>query len=385
MNRTAVVVLVTTSFPIRGDGSEAAGSFVFDLVGELARRISVRVVAPGIASGYERWSEHIEVYRYAAPQAPLSVLKLWRPRDAAAIRRVLRAGSAATRQAVAAGSAVHILAMWALPSGAWARRTAAEYGLRYSIWTLGSDIWSLGRLPGVRGYLRRVLRGAQALYADGIQLASDAHAICGREVNFLPSTRSIERSRTEPPRPVAPYRLLFLGRWHPNKGVDLLLDALNLLGDADWNRIEHVEICGGGPLEMLVRDKIRALQAAGRPLALHGFLDKAEAEAAILRADYLLIPSRIESIPVVFSDAMKLGTAVIAMPVGDLRGLIETAPRCGIAADTVSAKAFADALSRALHDKASAFAAGTRVRACQFDLHRVADRIIADCAGLASD
>ncbi len=45
----------------------------------------------------------------------------------------------------------------------------------------------------------------------------------------------------------APYRLAFLGRWHPNKGTDLLLDALHQLRDEDWHRIEAVRIAGGAP------------------------------------------------------------------------------------------------------------------------------------------
>jgi len=67
----------------------------------------------------------------------------------------------------------------------------------------------------------------------------------------------------------------------------------------------------------------------------------------LLRADYLVIPSRIESIPVVFSDAMQVGTPVIATPVGDLRALIEE-HRCGVLADDVSVKALARALETVL-------------------------------------
>ena len=39
--------------------------------------------------------------------------------------------------------------------------------------------------------------------------------------------------------------------------------------------------------------------------------------------DYLLIPSRIESIPVILSDAIQLGTPVIATEVGDMPAVFE--------------------------------------------------------------
>ena len=56
-------------------------------------------------------------------------------------------------------------------------------------------------------------------------------------------------------------------------------------------------------------------------------------------ADFLVIPSRIESIPVVFSDAIQSGTPVISTPVGDLPQLIKN-NHCGVVADEISPHAF---------------------------------------------
>lgn len=364
---TPAFVLVTTSFPTSDDGSEAAGSFVSDLAEELAKHVPVRVVAPGRDSGCEIWRGTIEVFRYAAPERPLSTLKPWQPRDLLAIWRVLRGGQAATEAAVRAGPISHILAFWALPSGYWARRTARASGVPYSAWTLGSDIWALGRIPLVRSLLRSVLRDAAVCYSDGLQLAKDTRRIAGRDVAFLPSTRRIELEHAPPPRIAPPYRLLFLGRWHANKGVDLLLDALAMLGNDDWARIERVEIQGGGPLEQLVHERVATLARAGRPVGAGRFLAKAEAEAAIVRADVVLIPSRIESIPVVFSDAMKLNRPVVAMPVGDLTELISR-HHVGYVAANVDAKAFSLAMIRMLQMSPSEFVRATKEVATQFDL-----------------
>ncbi|MBN8792563.1 MAG: glycosyltransferase family 4 protein [Stenotrophomonas nitritireducens] len=339
------LVLVTSSFPIAADGSEAAGSFVADLAQELAKHVHVRVVAPGPQSTREQWSERVEIYRFAAPSHPLSTLRLWHPGDLQCIAQVLRAGQQATDQAVT--GAQHIVALWGLPCGEWARRAASRQGIAYSVWMLGSDVWSLGRIPLLRGALRRVIQQARHAYADGYQLAADAQKIGRTPVAFLPSTRRIDLRDPPPSREQPPYRLLFLGRWHPNKGVDLLLDALGLLGDEDWQRIERVEIQGGGSLEPLVRERVAELQEQGRPVEAGRFLTKPEAEAAIARADWILIPSRIESIPVVFSDAMKLGRPVLATPVGDLPQLLRDGPT-GMLADGIEADAFAAAIERLL-------------------------------------
>lgn len=343
----AALVLITTSFPIAGDGSEAAGSFVSDLAEELAHHMPVRVVAPGSLSAREQWAPNVEVFRYAAPAKPLSTLKPWRPMELMNIVSVLRAGARATHDAVHAGSTAHMLALWALPSGEWARRVSRATGVPYSVWTLGSDIWVLGRIPLVRSLLRHVLYNAHTCYSDGLQLADDTRRIAGRGVDFLPSTRRIE-SRGEPPLADSPpYRMLFLGRWHCNKGVDLLLDALDMLDDIDWSRIASVEIQGGGPLEGIVRERVGRLCAQGRPVEAGRFLVKAEAEAAIVRADWVLIPSRIESIPVVFSDAMKLGRPVISTPVGDLPRLLAEYS-VGVCSHDVTGAAFAAAIREGL-------------------------------------
>lgn len=363
------LTLITTSYPIAADGSEAAGSFVADLVEELAKHIEVRVVAPGPVAGIEKAGERIYIHRYAAPAKPLSTLKPWNPSDLLWASRVVRGGLQATRQA--SRGSQHIFALWALPSGEWARRIATELGIGYSVWMLGSDIWSLGKLPILRSMLKKVICQAQHAYADGLQLGEDAKVISGRTIEFLPSTRAIRLKNPPQPRSKSPYRLLFLGRWHPNKGVDLLLEALLLLDDQDWAAIESVEIQGGGPMQELVQQQIGKLQNAGRPVKLGAFLSKEEAEQAIVRNDWVLIPSRIESIPVVFSDAMKLKRPVLAMPVGDLPALIRDS-HCGLLAQSVSAKDYALALQELLTSNTSDFTAGVEIQVNTFDLEHLA-------------
>jgi glycosyltransferase involved in cell wall biosynthesis len=340
------LVIVTSSFPIRHDGSEAAGSFVADFVDALARHVLVRVVAPGPATAIEPWSDRVDVYRYIAPSQPLSTLKPWYPAHLFWILRVLRSGAAATRSAIA-DDAGHVFALWGLPCGEWARRASIQARIGYSVWLLGSDVWSLGRVPLLRSMLARVIRDADRVYADGYQLADDAKRLSGREPAFLPSTRDIVDDPASTRRASPPFRLLFLGRWHRNKGVDLLLDALAMLTDSDWMRIERIDIEGGGPLDEFVRTRARALRARGRPVDVGGFLDKRAAATAISACDWLLIPSRIESIPVVFSDAMKLHRPVVATPVGDLPRLLHDRA-CGIVCDRADATSFAEGLRTAL-------------------------------------
>ncbi len=342
---TDAVLVISTSYPAAGDGSEAAGAFVADFVEALSAHVPVRVVGPGRSEGPEAGAA-VPTWRFSAGTRPLSLLSPLKPWHWPAIVGTLRS---LRRQALAAsadGGVAHVLALWVLPSGWAARVVARSLGIRYSVWALGSDIWSLGRLPVVKGFLARVIRDAEAAYADGLQLARDAERLGGRRVEFMSSCRSLSGERSRPVADVAPYRFLYLGRWHPNKGTDLLFDALDLLDDEDWRRIAEVHVAGGGPLRPLVEQRVRRLVDAGRPVRLSGFLDRAAAERALAEADRLLLPSRIESIPVVFSDALAYGLPVVSMPAGDLPGLLVDGG--GWVASAVDGDAFAQALRSSL-------------------------------------
>jgi glycosyltransferase involved in cell wall biosynthesis len=86
-----------------------------------------------------------------------------------------------------------------------------------------------------------------------------------------------------------------------------------------------------------------------------------------------VIPSRIESIPVVFSDALQLGTPVVSMPVGDLERIINEF-RCGILAAEISPEALASALKEAAERNKDSFREGTAKAYEQFELRNAVDK-----------
>ena len=368
------IVLITTSFPRTVAGSESAGSFVEDFSAALGRRCRLTVIAPGFGNTVEDGAGY-SVHRYDSPERPLSQLKLWSPRDALQILKVMRHGSAVTATVVKAEKPDFVFALWALPSGAWARQATRGTSLPFGIWCLGSDIWSLGRIPVIRRILRSTLRAARTVFADGYLLGDEAHAIAGIDCQFLPSSRKLPIPAFTASRAGGPYRLLFIGRWHPNKGTDLLLEALALLEDADWALIEEVCIHGGGPQEAQVRQCAVALQQAGRPVRAFGYIDKEKAAQALQQCDWLLIPSRIESIPVVFSDAMQSHRPVISMPVGDLTKLVRQLD-VGVCADAVDARSFAAAIRTALRQSSLGYCARLEEAARLFDVDGSAERLL---------
>ena len=344
------LILVTTSFPLLNDGSEAAGTFVVDIANALSEEINVTVVAPGRSTAIEKAGDRLTIQRFYAPKQPLSLLKPGNPFHWPIILKTLHSGMSALNHIVQNEQTDHILALWALPSGYWAEKT----GIPYSIWALGSDIWGLRRIPLVRSILKRTLKKATHCFADGYQLATDVTAISGRECHFLPSSRHLPVSDKKRLSTGPPYKLAFLGRWHHNKGVDLLIDALNLLDNSDWQKISEVRICGGGPLEDEVNKGVSLLQINNRPVTLKGYLNRQEAADLLFWADYLLLPSRIESIPIIFSDALQANCPLISTPVGDLpRLMAENGP--GLLAEKVTAVDFSRAICLGLAENPAHF------------------------------
>ncbi len=350
------IIIISTSFPIQDNGSEAAGSFVKDFTLTLLEQgHQVAVVAPITEkTSVDPDKSGIQYFWFSVPRLPLSLLSPKKPQDWLPVYKTLKQGKKAIDEAVTSFMPDHIFALWALPSGHWARYAKKRYDVPYSIWALGSDIWSLGKVPLVKNYLKQVLCGAHHCFADGYRLAEDVTKISGKPCEFLPSTRQLPICGLPLTQTQPPYRLCFLGRWHPNKGIDLLLEALHLLEDEDWENIQEVRIAGGGPLEIYVKEQVTKLQKKGRAITLMGFQDKLDAAKLLVWTDFVIIPSRIESIPVVFSDAMQAMRPVIAMPVGDL-SLLMGKYICGVLVDDVSAQLLSAAISKVIKVQANSY------------------------------
>ncbi len=371
------ILVLSTSYPDDIPGSEAAGSFVEDFVLELSKRVRVTVITASKMASVSTFG-NITVRRFSAPKLPLSLLKPYLPNHWFAIFITLIRGYRATAAITRSEQPDHIFALWTLPCGGWAKAAGKKNGVPYSTWALGSDIWSLGKIPLVRTKLRHVLAGASSCFADGYLLKDEVEALSARRCYFLPSTRNIDSNVHTSTSGNKPYNLAFLGRWHHNKGPDILLDALALLTESDWKRINEVRFFGGGPMESDVRKKVDALKCLGKPITLGGYLDKVQAVDLIAWADYLMVPSRIESIPVIFSDAVKVGTPMVATPVGDLK-LLYSRYRYGILATEANYVAYCEAIKSAINENPSVFDPGLKKARGDFNLSKIVDTFLSHC------
>ena len=293
------VLHVTSTFP-KAPG-EGTGPFIADLVAASRRAgMQVRVVAPH-APGVVPM-EGVRRFRYGPAGAEVlayrgGLLAAARGWGAVMVPPFLSAMVAATAVEVRRWRPDVVHAHWWFPGGL-AAVTAARAPVVITLH--GSDV-ALAHRAAARGPARRVARRAAAVTAVSGALADEASALLGVSVGV--SAMPVEVA----PAPPAPRSgLVAVGRLAPEKGFDVLLDALRITP-------LPLTLVGTGPLERSLRAR-----AAGLDVRWAGTVGRAELQSLLAGASALVVPSRREGLGLVAIEAILLGTPVIASAVGGL-------------------------------------------------------------------
>jgi len=134
----------------------------------------------------------------------------------------------------------------------------------------------------------------------------------------------IEPWRFAPPAPwpTGGPHLVAIGRLAPQKGFDLLLDAVALA--APHLPHLHLTLVGDGPLHDALAATVAARGIASH-VTLAGWQDEAGVRAALSAAHALIVPSFAEGLPVVVMEAMAAGRPVIATWIAGIPELVTPA------------------------------------------------------------
>lgn len=107
----------------------------------------------------------------------------------------------------------------------------------------------------------------------------------------------------------SPLRFLYVGRLVPRKGVDILIQAINILNKDGLSNL-HVDIVGEGPLLKYCQEMVRKNDI--RNCNVWGLTPKQELDKLYHRADCLICPSRLEGFGIVLLEAGANNLAIIA-------------------------------------------------------------------------
>jgi glycosyltransferase involved in cell wall biosynthesis len=217
------------------------------------------------------------------------------------------------------------LALWILPGGYFANQAFRQTKIPYSVWSLGSDMYRYGRNPVLYPVMKRIIQEAKGVFADGFDLSKRVEERFSRKCFFLATSRTIRKKEPEeqeklekiekPDRPDKPYRFLFVGRIEKVKGIDLLLQSMAYLKEERLN--VHLSVVGRGGMEEWAKTFIEERDLGGNVLWVGSVSDQALA-SLYESSDCVVIPSRSESIPLVFSEALRFNKALIVTDVGDM-------------------------------------------------------------------
>ena len=129
---------------------------------------------------------------------------------------------------------------------------------------------------------------------------------------------------------------------------------------------------GGGPMEGFVRDYVAA-HGLGERIHVGGYADLSTFVTHLAFCDCLVIPSRMESIPVAFSDALQMGRPLIVSDVGDMGTLLREAP-AGYVVEPGDVTELTNAMQRMVMADVAEFAPHIKTLAQRFELKRTAQK-----------
>lgn len=112
-------------------------------------------------------------------------------------------------------------------------------------------------------------------------------------------------------------RLLFLGRFASNKGIDLLLRTCAEL--ASEGRRFHLDLIGKGPLF----EPLRAEYELRPWVTFHGFLPDETIAKQYRSCDAFVLPTLFEGMPTVVLEAMSSGAPIVVSDVGACAELVD--------------------------------------------------------------
>ncbi|HET7451977.1 MAG TPA: glycosyltransferase [Thermoanaerobaculia bacterium] len=198
-----------------------------------------------------------------------------------------------------------------------------------------------------RGLMRAFAGGRNVMFATG-----EADRAPAADVHWIFAT-GLSRDELRGATPALdrgigrPARLAYVGRLSPEKGLDLLVEALALLGKEGLAPLPHVTLIGEGP----ERDRLETLAAErglGEIVRFAGQLDRTALARALADADFCVHPSLTEGYSKAWLDAFAQGLPVLSTDAGAARAVIGSEGERGWIVPAGDVRAFAEALRRAL-------------------------------------
>lgn len=316
------ILLLTSTFPAnRADLVQHP--FQLDLIDLLRREHhAVTVLTHAKGDRLEKVREDLDIIWFPWREIPgrLAEIELFRAGHLPALLSLLYNGIQYTNDLIRKKQIDLVICLWVIPSGVYVyiNRLLRRTGVPYVLWALGSDINKYREHFLVRAVLKKVIRGSARVFADGLALCAAVTSLTGKDCEFLPSFRRLPiPSRPPLARTDEAITFLYVGRHTAVKGLDLLIDAIIQLEKTRPELRYRLSVVGGGELTPQLQRLVIENQLQHRVRFVGEVTDHQLLEL-YAQADCVVIPSRSESIPLVFGEALQCNKPMIVSDVGDM-------------------------------------------------------------------
>lgn len=332
------LLLVSESLPASAD--DYRGAWILDFI-EALRKQNIQTEV--FTTSAPLHDDSINLPMYGLPWYTPGVISAnssaARLRSYFRVRELLQTGSRTLTAHLQEHQYDYVLALGAFPMGCITAGATEVNNIPFSIWLRGPDIniWARKFLYG--RMVRRTLRRAKGLFANGDKLCEIATDISDRECHFMPTLRRFHYKMLPILREEV---FLFVGTLETHKGIFDLLRAFARIKQDIWDY--RLLVIGSGSKADKVQRSINSLGLRGK-VHLLGNLPNDELVNYLQRARALIIPSHVDSIPLVFGEALQTATPMVVTDAGDLGSLVHD-NKLGFVARRKSPASLADAMVR---------------------------------------
>lgn len=323
------ICIVTSSFP--AGKKEIYHLFIDDLIELLYKNgHSVTVLSQDKRCEKEKFHDNIDLiwfpWKYANKNI-LSEVSLKSVRNIFSVISLIYNGVKYSRKTTEQKKIDLFICLWIVPSGFYIYlKNIFSPKTPYILWSLGSDVYNYKDNFFTRFILKSVIKKSRAVFADGFELCEIIHNISGRECQFLPTFHKLnitENLNFNPDKDSDRISFLYVGRLSLVKGVDILVNAFNLLKYEYIVRKYSCSIIGDGEMTEELQAVVKK-KGLDNIITFHGrIVDEKKLAQYYQKSDCIIIPSRSESIPVVLGEAIQFCKPVIVSDTGDMKYIVE--------------------------------------------------------------
>ncbi len=265
---------------------------------------------------------------------------------------------------------------FAVPSGALAWMLSLLTGIPYILTA------HLGDVPGgvpektgkwfrwIKPFTNPIWKRAKKVIAVSEhtrQLALGQYSV---DVEVIPNGADVTHLEPLKIQVNTPPRLVFAGRFVPQKNPLAIVQILSQLKDLHWS----CSMLGDGPL---LEDVKREIEVAGltERFELSGWVTSEEVLEHFSKSDILFMPSLSEGLPVVGVQALAKGLAIVASSIGGFLDLVDDGVN-GYLIDVQDNPAFSKVLRELISDPdlLLRLREASRQKSHQFDIQKIVDR-----------